>query len=64
MKKGSGTSYNPKVVLALEKTMEKFLALKAENQLNFVKNTKNTKARTHNDGVLEFAPALNRSCLF
>ncbi|MHB2021141.1 MAG: HD domain-containing phosphohydrolase [Candidatus Xenobia bacterium] len=38
MKQGSGTTYNPRVVLALEKTMEKFLALKSENQLNFVKH--------------------------
>lgn len=38
MKRGSGTQYNPRVVMALDKTMEKFLALKAENQLNFVKH--------------------------
>jgi hypothetical protein len=32
---------------------------RAKNQLNFIKATKNTKARSHNDGVLEFAPGLN-----
>jgi HD-GYP domain-containing protein (c-di-GMP phosphodiesterase class II) len=38
MHEGAGSIYNPKVVMALDKTMEKFLALKAENQLNFVKH--------------------------
>ena len=37
IKEGSGERYNPRVIAALEKTVEKFNSLKVEKQLIFIK---------------------------